>query len=308
MERKTTRIGVLAVCAAAPLFAAARCSTGSATTISPEESLARAPSHFATLDGWRIHYKSLGRGRQTLIFLHGWTCDLEFWRFQTPFFAKHSRVLAIDLPGHGQSEKPEIPYTMDLFARAVDAVMRHEGVDSTVLVGHSMGTPVARQFYRLFPGKTLAIVSVDGSLRALLTDPAQVEKFLAPYRAPDYKEALGKMADSMFSAATPPEMRVQMRDVMLATPQHVVVGAGEAMFDPSIWKDDPIEVPVLVVLAKSPFWTADYETYVRRVCPYLEYRVLEGVGHFLMVDRPQEFNEILSDFLWARGLMRRKAS
>ncbi|HSS45176.1 MAG TPA: alpha/beta hydrolase [Thermoanaerobaculia bacterium] len=307
MERNRAAC-VLALCAAALLLTAVRCSTGSATTNSPEESLAEAPSHFATLDGWRIHYKSLGHGRQTLIFLHGWTCDLEFWRFQAPFFARHNRVLAIDLPGHGQSENPETPYTMNLFAKSVDAVMRHAGVDSAILVGHSMGTPVARQFYRLFPSKTLAIVCVDGSLRAITTDPAQVEKFLAPYRASDYKEALGKMADSMFSAATPAEMRVEMRQAMLATPQHVIVGAGESMFDPSIWKDDPIKVPVLVVLAKSPFWTDDYETYVRRICPYLDYRVLEGVGHFLMVDRPQEFNRILADFLWARGLTRRKAS
>jgi len=298
----------MALCAAALLSATSRCSTGSGAGTAPEESLAQAPSHFAILDGWRIHYKSLGRGTQTLIFLHGWTCDLEFWRFQAPFFARRMRVLAIDLPGHGQSEKPEIPYTMDLFAKAVDAVMRHAGVDSAVLVGHSMGTPVARQFYRLFPGKTLAIVSVDGPFRALATDPAQVEKFLAPYRGPDYKEALGKMADSMFSAATPAEMRLQMRDAMLATPQHVILGAAEAMFDPAIWKDDPIKVPVLVVLAKSPLWPADYEAYVRRICPYLEYRVLEGVGHFLMVDRPQEFNEILSNFLWARGFMRSKPS
>jgi len=306
MERKTARTGVLAFCAAA--LVAAGCSSGTAGTKPVEESLSQAPSRFATLDGWRIHYKSLGSGRTTIVFLHGWTCDLEFWRFQVPFFARHNRVLAIDLPGHGQSERPDAPYTMDRFAKAVDAVLRHEGVDSAILVGHSMGTPVARQFYRLFPGKTLALVSVDGSLRAVATDPAQIEKFLAPYRAADYKDALARMADSMFSAATPPEMRERMRDTMLATPQSVVVGAGEAMFDPSIWKDDPIKVPVLVVLAQNPFWSSDYETYVRRICPYLQYRVLEGTGHFLMVDRPQEFNQILADFLWARGWTRRRAT
>lgn len=265
---------------------------------------AEAPSRFASFGGYRVHYKSLGRGREALVFIHGWTCDLDVWRFQIPAFAARSRVLALDLLGHGLSDKPQLVYTMALFAQAVEVVLRDAGVDRAVLVGHSMGTPVARQFYRLFPGKTLALIAVDGSFRALAADPAQVEKFLAPYRTPDYKEALGKMADSMFSAATPPEMRVQMRQAMLSTPQHVIVSAGQAMFDPAIWKDDPIEVPVLVVLAKNPFWSAEYEAYVRRLCPYLEYRVLEAAGHFLMVDRPQEFNAILSKFLTERGLLK----
>jgi pimeloyl-ACP methyl ester carboxylesterase len=308
VKTNRARTAVLALCAAALPLAAIRCSTGSAAAIVPDQALAQAPSHFAISDGWRVHYKSLGRGRQALIFLHDWTCDLEFWRFQVSAFAGKTRVLVIDLPGHGKSDKPEVVYTMGLFARAVNAVMVDAGVDSAVLVGHSMGTPVARQFYRLFPGKTLALVAVDGSFRALLTDPAQVEKFLAPYRTPDYREALGKMADSMFTTATPPEMRVEMRETMVATPQHVVVSAGQAMFDPAIWKDDRIEVPVLVVLAKSPFWSDDYEAYVRSVCPYLEYQVLEGVGHFLMVDKPKEFNEILLNFLAARGLLRLRLS
>jgi pimeloyl-ACP methyl ester carboxylesterase len=184
--------------------------------------------------------------------------------------------------------------------------MRDAGVERAVLVGHSMGTPVARQFYRLYRSKALAVVAADGSLRPLVADPVAAEKFLAPYRAPDYRDSLGRMADFMFSAATPPETRSDMRRVMLATPQSVIVGAGEAMLDPSIWKDDPIEVPVLVVLAKSPFWSADYEAYVRRLCPRLEYRVMEGAGHFLMVDKPQEFSEILSGFLSRERLLVRK--
>ena len=63
---------------------------------------------------------------------------------------------------------------MDLFARAVEAVRAAAGVDRVVLVGHSMGTPVVRQFYRLFPKKTLGLVAVDGSLRPFFTKPEQI--------------------------------------------------------------------------------------------------------------------------------------
>src|ERR1044072_3218839 len=81
-------------------------------------------SQFAKLDGAKIHYKSYGKGKDALVLIHGWTCNLENWRDQTPEFAKRNRVIALDLPGHGQSDKPEIEHTMDLFANAVDAVLR----------------------------------------------------------------------------------------------------------------------------------------------------------------------------------------
>ena len=66
------------------------------------------------------------------------------WHFQVPAFADQARVILIDLPGHGQSDKPKIDYSMDLFARAIDAVLKEAGVEKVVLVGHSMGVAVAR--------------------------------------------------------------------------------------------------------------------------------------------------------------------
>src|ERR1043165_9182525 len=92
-------------------------------------------------DGARVHYESYGKGKDAVVFIHGWTCDLSFWRGQAPVYQKR-RSLLIDLPGHGQSDKPEVSYTQERFARAVEAVMRDEGVERAVLVGHSMGGPV----------------------------------------------------------------------------------------------------------------------------------------------------------------------
>ena len=73
---------------------------------------------------------------------------------------------------------------MDLFANAIDAVMRDAKVERAVVVGHSMGTPVARQFYRKYPQKTLGIVIVDGGLRPFGTKEMR-EQFMAMFRAPN---------------------------------------------------------------------------------------------------------------------------
>lgn len=261
-------------------------------------------SRFATLDGARVHYKSYGKGGEAVVFVHGWTCDISFWRMQIPAFETKTRVIAIDLPGHGRSDKPQIAYTMDLFARAIDAVLSDAKIDRATLVGHSMGTPVVRQFYRKYPEKTRALVLVDGALR-MMVDKAMMDNFTKPLRGPNYKEAAGRMIDGMTSAQASPALREEIKTSMLSTPQHVAVSAMDGMADPAIFQPDKIDVPVLVVLAKSPFWPADNEQFFRSLAPNLEYHMWEGVSHFLMMDKPKEFNETVLTFLTKNNLIKK---
>jgi len=150
---------------------------------SPPDPLDAAPSRFATSDGAKVHYKSLGdsAAKSAVVFIHGWSCDMTSWRAQVPAFEGKARILLVDLPGHGKSDRPAVDYTMERFANAVEAATRDAGVERALLVGHSMGTPVARQFWRLFPTKTLGIAAVDGALRTYFKDLAQVEKFAAMF-------------------------------------------------------------------------------------------------------------------------------
>src|SRR3989454_9145909 len=163
-----------------------------ATATAQKPANSQGESRYTSLDGTRIHYKTYGKGPEALVLIHGWTCNLDYWRDQIPDFEKRSRVIAIDLPGHGESDKPQIAYTMDLFARAVDAVMRDAGVKRAVLVGHSMGTPIARQFYRKYPQKTLAIVIVDGALRPFGDRPF-MDRLIAGFRGANYRDAVGQV-------------------------------------------------------------------------------------------------------------------
>jgi pimeloyl-ACP methyl ester carboxylesterase len=173
-----------------------------------------------------------------------------------PDFAKRNRVIAINLPGHGQSDKPQITYSMELFARAVDAVLRDAKVKRAVLVGHSMGTPIARQFYRKYPQKTLAIVIVDGPLRPFI-DKAMMDRMIAGFRGPNYKETVGQMLAGLIGPGLSAEAGERIKASLLNTPQPVLVSAMEGMADPSIWGADKINVPVLAIMAKSPFFGAN---------------------------------------------------
>src|SRR5438046_164487 len=133
-------------------------------------------SRSVPLDGAKVHYTEWGAGENALLFVHGWSCDETFWAAQAPALGAKFHVITIDLPGHGQSDKPQVPYTMDLYARAIDTVLADAKVKAATLVGHSNGTPVIRQFYRKFPEKTRALVIVEGGLRPF-GDKAMMEKF-----------------------------------------------------------------------------------------------------------------------------------
>src|SRR5215211_3424106 len=259
-------------------------------------------SQFAKLDGARIHYKSFGKGKDALVLVHGWTCNLDNWRDQIPDFAKRNRVIALDLPGHGQSDKPEIAYTMDLFANAIDAVMRDAKVERAVIVGHSMGTPVARQFYRKYSQKTLGIVIVDGGLRPFGTKEMR-EGFVAMFRAPTYKEAGAQMFAQMMGKLAPADQEL-IKTSFANTPQHVLVSAMESMGQESLYGPDKINVPVLAILAKSPFWQPDTEQFFRSLVPDFELQWFEGVGHFVMMEKPKEFNEAVIAFLNKKALLK----
>ena len=275
------------------------------TGMADKTSVTVGESRFTTLDGARIHYVNYGKGKDALVLIHGWSCNVGYWRDQVADFAKRNGVLTIDLPGHGESDKPQVAYSMDLFARAVDAVLGDAKVKRAVLVGHSMGTPVARQFYRKYPEKTLGIVIVDGALRPF-GDKKMMEGFIAGFRGPNYKEFGQKMFAAMAGPNLSPETQERIKTSFLNTPQYVLVSAMEGMADDSIWGQDKINVPVLAIMARSPFYPADMEQSYRSIAPNLDFQMWEGVGHFLMMEKPKEFNNAVIAFLDKNALLKKK--
>jgi len=88
------------------------------------------------------------------------------------------------------------------------------------------------------------------------------------------------------------------------TPQYVLVSAMESMGNETLYTTDKINVPVFAVLAKSPYWPADTEEFLRGLAPDLEFQMWEGVGHFLMMEKPKQFNDAVIAFLNKKNLLK----
>src|SRR5262252_5014716 len=252
----------------------------------------------ATVDGMRIYSKVTGSGPKTLVFVHGWTCDSSSWTGQVGPFSSTYRVVTLDLPGHGQSGSPaDGKFSMDLFARAVEAVRAEVNADRIVLVGHSMGAPVIRQYARLYPQRVAGLVAVDGPLT--LPPFAQGGRGGQPplvpsFTGPDGLKAREQMIRSMFTPQTPPQLQQQILDMMLKAPEATATGAMLTIFDQSVWKDDQVQAPTIAIVAGTGQLSNVDAT--KKVIPNFEATQVAGTGHFVMMEKPEEFNKLLTGF------------
>jgi pimeloyl-ACP methyl ester carboxylesterase len=248
----------------------------------------------ATVDGLNIHSSSSGSGKATLVLVHGWTCDSSSWASQVPALSKKYRVITLDLPGHGRSGAPaDGKFSMDLFARAVEAVRAEARVDKIVLVGHSMGAPVIRQYARLYPDRVAGLIAVDG--------PLDMRQFPADFKppslaGPEGRKAREGMIRGMFTPQTPPELQQRILDMMLKAPEATAIGAMRSIMDPSLRKNDATPMPALAIWAGTNQQLPKLEE-ARTALPKFEQTQVAGTGHFLMMEKPEEFNRLVVGFV-----------
>ena len=258
-------------------------------------------NRWAQFETNKIRYYDIGnqKSKKALVFIHGGGGSADLWRDSYSAFPKY-RVIALDLIGHGNSDKPRTAYTLDYFAKSVEAVMNAAKVDKAVFVGHSLGMPVARQFYRMNTKRTLGIVNVDGAIR--LPDRKQFEGFLAAVRA-DYKKTSAAFLDSMLVTMKDESLKQTIRTTHQLAPDYVGISLLSEFDNDNLWKTDPIGVPVLAIFAESPWLLPDNETFMRSIAPNLEYHMWKGTTHFFMMEKPKEFNELIRAYIVKNKLL-----
>jgi pimeloyl-ACP methyl ester carboxylesterase len=174
---------------------------------------ARAIRARRTVDGANVHWTSKGSG-PAVIFVHGWTCDESSWQRQVPRSASSTACITLDLPGHGKSDLPKDgTFSMELFARAVEAVRAEAKVDRAVFVGHSMGTPVIRTYALMYPAHVRR-AGAGGRPRADRRGPSDSA---AANGRPEGLKARENMVRGMFGPATTPQAPAAHLKMMLGT-------------------------------------------------------------------------------------------
>ncbi len=248
-------------------------------------------------DGVRITYDVRGAGENTLVFLHGWASERGAWREQANYFAAANQVVTIDLAAHGQSTAGRRKaWTLLSLADDVRAVVERLKLKRVTLIGHSMGGPVALLAAARLP-VVKAVILVDSVHNADNKMTREQAEGFAGLFEKDFRSTIAPMIRGMLPTGSP------LADDVIAQAGKVNPAILAALI-----RDYPnldyaamlraLKIPVRAINA-APRSAADPATNlaVNRKYGDFDATVLQGPGHFLMLERPGEFNAILREWL-----------
>lgn len=252
-----------------------------------------------------------GRGDPTIIFIHGFTCNLSHWKEQLSPLSGGHRCVAVDLPGHGASDVPR-EATVEALAEALNEVLDALGLKDVVLVGHSMGCRVVSETFSQSPGRVRGVVYVDGSILAAGDADTATRQAIEAIDRIGIDRFVQQLYDGFFVDST----SGTVRDYVNAGLPGINMDFARKLW-PNLVRWDAsrsravlatIDVPALVIQSTSldadlkrvslvPGQTTSWTEAVTNSVKDATVTVVQGVGHFPMLEAPQQTNDAILSFV-----------
>jgi len=247
-------------------------------------------------DGVPIHYAVAGKGEPAIVFIHCWGCNRNFWDNQVAEFSKTNRVVTIDLPGHGESGLGRKNWTIESYGEDVKTVVTKLGLKRVVLVGSSMGGPIALEATKRMPDNVAGIIPVDSLQNVEQTlPPEQVDAVLKQMQA-DYKGSVtGLLNQFFFSPNTPEAVKTRVIGEAVSRQPETAIAILRGIFSympgPTLKE---IKVPIKAINADLNPTNLEIN---RKYAPQFDAVIIKGTGHYPMLEDPARFNQMLAEIL-----------
>jgi pimeloyl-ACP methyl ester carboxylesterase len=242
-------------------------------------------------DSVRITYEIHGDGTTALVFVHGWSCDRTYWKGQLAPFSRNYKVLAIDLAGHGESGFGRENWTMEAFGEDVAAVVQTLDLKKVIMIGHSMGGVVIAEAARHLRGRVAGLVMVDQykNLGPGMT-PEEVELLATRLRI-HFTDSVRAFVRRMFLPGSDSSLVEWVATDMSSAPPVIALEAFKNTLNYSRRMPKTFSELKLPVIAIND---TRRSTDVASMKQYgVEVMIMTGVGHFMMMEDPGKFNELL---------------
>ena len=256
-------------------------------------------------DGVEIAYATHGTGAgangPAVVLVHGWGGNRGYWANQVDFLAGRHRVIAVDLGGHGESGLGRADWNLPAFGDDVVAVVDDVGAQTVVLVGHSMGGDAIVHAARRLGDRVAGLVWVD-VVRSLGNEsestPEEIDAFLAPFRD-DFEAAVQRFVRNLLPEDADDQLADRIAADMAATAREVTLGSLRYARNrqPALLAAlEHIAAPIVAINPGTGPTDVDSMRHHG-----VEPVVLENVGHFPMLEDPDQFNPVLAAALGSFG-------
>jgi pimeloyl-ACP methyl ester carboxylesterase len=243
-------------------------------------------------DGVTIVYSAAGSGPVGLVFIHGGLADRAFWDGELKEFATRYRVIAPDLPGHGESGTKRQRWGIPEFGADIQAVVEAEQLKKVMLFGNSLGGPVALEAALLLPGRVLGVVGVDTFQSLAYTMTAEQARQMADAFRDDYAGSLKQMVKSLFHTDADPALVADAEQRMAQTSPEVAYSMFLSLAGYDV-AASARRLPVPLLAINGDLYPTDTEA-VRKVKADFDVVVMKHMGHYPMLERPVEFDGLVA--------------
>lgn len=246
-------------------------------------------------EGVKIAYDDTQTGDTTLLFVHGWGINRTYWEPQVNVFKKKYRVVAIDLPGFGESGKNRESWTVENYAKDVSAVIKALQLKHVILIGHSMSGVIVLETALTNPQAVMGIIGIDNfNAYGWVETPEskkETDEFFSAGRTHYTKVVLGFVNQTLFSPSTNSLIRERVSDDIIHSDSVIAMNSLEQNMHYS--SDAQLKKwPKTLYLINSAMNLTDTLSFRKGG---IDVRLFDvgRTGHYPMIEKPEEFNELL---------------
>lgn len=260
---------------------------------------------FARANGIVLHFQVQGRADgPTIVFLNSLGSDLHIWQEIVPAFSDRYRIILYDKRGHGLSDAPPAPYTIDDHADDLLALLDHLGVKSATLVGLSVGGIIAQRLAVRAPERVEALVLCDTAAK-IGTSEMWNERIGAVESA-----GIGSIADRILERWFTPsfrETRVEeytgWKNMLVRTPAHGYAGTCASIRDADLTPEaEKIVAPTLCVVGDQDGSTPpDLVRHTAGLIPGARFEIIRDAGHIPSIEQPAALIDLVDRHLQETG-------
>jgi 3-oxoadipate enol-lactonase len=250
-----------------------------------------------TNNGYDIGYVEAGGGSATpIVFLHGVGSDKSVWRPQLAYFGRTRRTIAFDYPGYGDSDPAPEGTTRDDYASAIISAMHELGVDCAHICGLSLGGVVAIAIHHAAPERCASLILAD-TFAVHPEGRAIYERSLAGSR--DLRAMAEARVDVLIAQPAEPAVRREVVETMSRIePAAYCIGAEAVWLADQRDRAEEIQVPTLVLVGDQDLVTPfDLSSELVDLIPNARMQVIAGAGHLGNLEKPDEFNRFIEEFI-----------